>query len=343
MSRVLVDRIETQQDRLQFGDPIGCSYHWLEPDRIDAYGDSVGRLATRVELAVDAFDRTATLPEEVFAGEAADVLRDRAGRRLEESALVRDNLRGLGRAINAYSDVMRRHREGLERLRTFAVGTGLELEGNRIMPPVETIKDATQKELDSWEASWKSYRECFDLKIELRDIRRASTRELVRALADFADVHPDKDRATVVAADAHQVSFGELRREAAEEAMEAVDAGDRADVAQRTVEILRRREQAALDSLEELALADRPPEEIAAQADRVAALHRELAEARTDARDLDATADREQWEADRAARDLRDAEDGTPRLVAEQTDWQPAASEPQVGFDPAPDLEDRLG
>jgi hypothetical protein len=342
MTRVVVDRIETQQDKLQFGDPIGCSYHWLEPDEIDAYGDSVRRLATKVELAVDAFDRTATLSEDVFAGEAADTLRGRAGRRLEESSLVRDNLRGLGRAINAYSDVMRRHREGLERLHALATGKGLELQGNRIMPPVETIKDATQKELDRWEAGWKAYRECFDLKIELRDIRRASTRELVRALAEFADVHPDKDRAQLVAADANQVTFGELRREAAEEAMEAVRAGDRADAAQRTVEILKRREQTALDSLERLALAGSPHEEIAAQADRVAVLHRELAEARTDARDLEVTADREQAEANRAARHLADAESGASRTdggdqvrgeLVDQ-DWQP----------PHPtDLRDRLG
>ena len=85
-----------------------------------------------------------------------------------------------------------------------------------------------------------------------------------------------------------------------------VQAGDRADAGQRTVEILERREQTALDSLERLALADRPPEEIAAQADRVAALHRELAEARTETRDLEVTADREQAEADSAARNLRD-------------------------------------
>lgn len=312
MTRVVVDAIETQQDKLQFGDPIGCSYHWLEPDRVDAYGDSVRRLSAKVELAVDAFDRTATLSEDVFAGEAADSLRRRAGTRLEESTLVRDNLRGLGRAINAYSDVLRRHREGLEQLHALATAQGLEVRGDRIMPPVETIKDATRKEMDAWEASWKAYRACFDLKIELRDLRRVSTRDLVRALAEFADVHPDKDRATLVAADANRVEFGELRRDAAEEALEAVQAGDRADAAQRTVEILRRREQIALDSLERLALADRPAEEIAAQADRVAALHRELVEARSEARDLAETADHEQTEAHRAARNLADAQSGTP-------------------------------
>ena len=159
MTRVVVDRIETQQDKLQFGDPIGCHYHWLEPDKVDSYGDSVRRLATKVELAVDAFERTSTLSEDVFAGEAADTLRDRAGRRHEESATVRDNLRGLGRAINAYSDVLRRHREGLEQLHDFAVGTGLEVRGNRIWPPVETLPgDATQKQADAWEADWKAYR-----------------------------------------------------------------------------------------------------------------------------------------------------------------------------------------
>ena len=339
MSRILVDRIEAQQDGLQFGDPIGCSYHWLDPATIDAYGDSVRRLATKVELAVDAFDRTATLSEDVFAGEAADMLRGRASRRLQESMLVRDNLRGLGRAINAYSDVMRRHREGLEQLHAFASGRGLEVRGNRIMPPVETIKDATQRELDAWEAGWKAYRECFDLKIELRDVRRASTRELIRALAEFADAHPDKDRARLVAAHANQVRFGELRREAAQEAMEAVEAGDRAEAAQRTVEVLKRREQAALDSLEKLALADRPPEEIARQAERVAALHRELVESRTELRELDAAAGREHAEANRAARDLQDAEAGKPRLAAERTEWEPAV---EKGFEPA-DLEDRLG
>lgn len=73
------------------------------------------------------------------------MLRGRASRRLEESTLVRDNLRGLCRAINAYADVMRRHREGLEQLHACASGTGLEVPGNRIMPPVETIKDATER------------------------------------------------------------------------------------------------------------------------------------------------------------------------------------------------------
>ena len=50
MTRVVVDRIETQQDSLRLGDPIGCHYHWLEPDEVDSYGDSVRRLAGKVEL-----------------------------------------------------------------------------------------------------------------------------------------------------------------------------------------------------------------------------------------------------------------------------------------------------
>jgi hypothetical protein len=306
MTRVVVDRIEVQQDGLRFGDPIGCHYHWLEPDAVDSYGDSVRRLAGKVELAADAFERTATLSEEVFAGEAADALRARAGRRHEESVLVCDNLRGLGRAVNAYSDVLRRHREGLEQLRAFAASQGLEVRGHRIWPPVETIAgDAPQKELDAWERGWKAYRECFETKIELRDARRASTRELVKALADHADVHPDKDRTTFVAADAQQVSFGELRRDAAEEAMEAVEAHDRADAAGRTVDGLRRREQVALDDLEQMVLEERPSEEVQAQATKVATLHRELTEARVEARGAEAAADREQAQADRAARRLQ--------------------------------------
>ena len=333
MTRVLVDRIETQQDGLTFGDPIGCHYHWTEPGEVDTYGNSVRRLAAKVELAVDAFERTAGLSEDVFAGEAADTLRERAGRRHEESASVRDNLRGLGRAINAYSEVLRRHREGLQELRAYAASNGLEVRDNRIWPPVETIAgDTPEKELTAWERDWKTYRACFDLKVELRDARRASTRDLVRALADYADVHPDKDKAKLVAANAHQVTFGDLRREAAEEAMEAVQAGDAADAARRTVDGLKRREQGALDDLEEMVLAERSPEEIQAQSAKVQALHRELVEARVEARDADKVADREQAQANRAARDLEAAEQGRPRLVAEQTDWQPVTN-----------LRDRLG
>ena len=333
MTTVLVDRIETQQDRLTFGDPIGCHYRWTEPGDVDAYGDSVRHLATKVERAVDAFERTAGLSEEVFAGEAADTLRERAGRRHEESATVRDNLRGLGRAINAYSEVLRRHRAGLQELRAYAASNGLEVRDNRIWPPVETIAgDAPERELNAWERDWKTYRACFDLKLELRDARRASARDLVRALADYAGVHPDKDKARLVAAQAHQVTFGDLRREAAEEAMEAVQAGDAADAARRTVDGLRRREQGALDDLETMVLAEKSPEEIQAQSAKVQALHRELVEARVEARDAEKVADREQAQANRAARDLETAEQGGPRLVAQQTDWQPVTN-----------LKDRLG
>ena len=309
MTRVAVDRIETQQDGLRFGDPIGCHSHWLEPDEVDTYGDTVRRVATKVELAVDAFERTSTLSEDVFAGEAADTLRERATRRHEESATVRDDLRGLGRAINAYSDVLRRHREGLDELRAFAASKGLEVRDNRIWPPVETLPGgSTQQQADAWEVDWKAYQACFEAKIELRDARRASTRELIKALADHAGVHPDKDRKKFVAADANKVAFGELRREAAEEAMEAVRADDDAEAARRTVEALRRREQSALGSLEELVVAEAPPEEIQAQAAKVQALHRELVDARVEARDASAVADREQAQANRAARNLEDAD-----------------------------------
>lgn len=310
MTRVAAEAlVETEREGLRFGDPIGCHYHWLEPGEVDAYGDSVRRLAAKVELAVDAFERTSGLSEDVFAGEAADTLRERAGRRHEESASVRDDLRGLGRAINAYADVLRRHREGLEQLRAFATGRGLEVRDHRIWPPVETLPGgSTQQQADAWEADWKAYQACFEAKIELRDARRAGTRELVKSLADHAGVHPDDDRQELVAATADQVRFGELRREAAEEALEAVEAADAAETARHTVEALKRREQAALDSLEELVLAEAPHEEISAQAAKAQALHRELTEARVEARDADAVAEREQAQANRAARDLEAAD-----------------------------------
>ena len=338
MTKLLIDKIEVQ-DRLQFGDPIGCGYHWTEPDEVDAYGDSVRRLAAKVELAVDGFDRTATLSEEVFAGEAADALRARASDRHEEAVLVRDNLLGLGRAISAYSDVLRRHREGLEQLRAYAVGRGLDVRGHQIWPPVETIAgDAPQKELDAWERHWKGYRECFETKIELRDTRRTATRELIRALAEHADVHPDKDRHMLVASGGNTVSFGELRREAAEEAMEAVQAGDAAEAAQRTVEGLKRRELSALDSLETMVFEERPPAEIQAQAEKVATIHHELSDARVEAHEAEAVAEREQAQASRAARNLEDAESGKPRMLAEAVEWQPPTEQAMPV-----NLKDRLG
>ena len=126
-------------------------------------------------------------------------------------------------------------------------------------------------------------------------------------------MHPDEDGQKLVAATANQVAFGELRREAAEEAMEAVEAGDAAEAARGTVEALKRREQAALDNLEELVLAEAPHEEIAAQSARVQALHRELVDARVEAREAESVAEREQAQANRAARNL-DAADIRTRL-----------------------------
>ena len=115
-----------------------------------------------------------------------------------------------------------------------------------------------------------------------------------------------------------------------------MQAGDAAEAARGTVEALRRREQTALGRLEELVLAEAPPEEVQAQAAKVQSLHRELTESRVEMRDAEAVAQREQAQANRAARDLQDAEAGRPRLVVEQADWQPAPDRPT-------DLRDRLG
>ena len=106
------------------------------------------------------------------------------------------------------------------------------------------------------------------------------------------------------------MSFGEFRREAAKEAMEAVEAGDASEAAQRTVEGLKRRELSALDSLESMELEERPPAEIQARADEVAAIHRELTDARVEAREAGAVAEREQAQSKSAARNLEDAESG---------------------------------
>ena len=89
---------------------------------------------------------------------------------------------------------------------------------------------------------------------------------------------------------------------------------------QRTVDGLRRREQSALDHLEKMVLEERSPAEIQAQADKVVTLHHELTEARVESREAEAVADREQVQANRAARHLEDAEAGRPPLVADRVD-----------------------
>lgn len=340
---------EGQEEGPRFGDPLGCRYHWAEPDRVDAYGDSVRRLATRVELAADAFERTARLPDEVFAGEAAESLRARAGRRHEESALVRDHLQGLGRAVNAYADVLRRHRDGLQELQSYAAAHGLEVRDGRVWPPVDTIADdAPAKDVDAWERDWRSYRECFDARTGLHEARRAGTRDLVRALAEHADVHPVRSQQQTVAATARQVRFGELRREAAAEALEAVDAREAADTARRAVAALVRRERAALDDLEELVASGATPEQVAAQTAHVGAVRDELVVARAEAGEAEVAADRERA---LAARQVEAAEDGRPLPAArpvEVTVEVPPVREPvEVPVQPdegrAADLRSRLG
>lgn len=96
------------------------------------------------------------------------------------------------------------------------------------------------------------------------------------------------------------------------------------DATQRTLDGLKRREQAALDDLEEMVLAERSSEEVQAQSAKVHALHRELVDARVEAHRAEVAADRERARADRAARHLEAAEQGRPRPVDEQAAWQAA-------------------
>jgi hypothetical protein len=89
-----------------------------------------------------------------------------------------------------------------------------------------------------------------------------------------------------------------------------------------------------------MVLEERPPAEIQAQAERVAAVHRELTEARVEAREAEAAAAHEQAQAHRAARAVEDAESGRvrPVAVAEAVAWHP----PREQGVPV-DLRDRLG
>lgn len=126
-------------DELRFGDPIGCRCPHSEPREVERYGDAVRLLGARVGAAESAFRATASMPEESFAGEAADALLAGASRRLEEADQLGGHLRAVGRAVAAHADFLRRHREFLESLRDLAVSRGLRVEGHRIWAPVETI------------------------------------------------------------------------------------------------------------------------------------------------------------------------------------------------------------
>src|SRR5688572_19153585 len=98
-------------DELRFGDPIGCHYPHAEPGEVATYGDAVRALGSSVGLAENAFRATASIPEESFAGEAAEALRARASRRQEEADELGRHLRAVGRAVADHADFLRRHRE----------------------------------------------------------------------------------------------------------------------------------------------------------------------------------------------------------------------------------------
>lgn len=293
----------------RFGDPIGCAYHWVDPAEVDDYGAVLRRLAGRVELAADALARTAGMPEDDFAGEAADALRGRAQTRQQEAAALHEHLRGLGRAVDAHADVLRAHREGLHDLRALAESRGLEVRDHRVWPPVSTLPgDATQDRVDAWQDDWRAYQACFDLAVELRETRRERTRDLVRALAEHAGVRPERDGAHLVLPARGEVSFGRLRERAAEEAMEAVRADEAADAARAHLAVARRSELAALDTLEQLLASGAPAEDVQAQIAAVAVLRDDTDRAGRAAEQADATAATEQAQAARAARHLHAAE-----------------------------------
>lgn len=335
MTRVVASELHDDDEdaRLVFGDPIGCHYRAVDPAEVEAYGDSLRAVATKVGLAETAFRATATMPEESFAGEAADALRGRASRRLEEAEALRDHLRTLGRALADHAGFLRRHRESLEALRDLALSHGLRVEGHRIQAPAATVRgDASQRELDAWEADWKAYQECFEAKRDIVAARREAGHALAAVVRETTGVTPaDVDR-TGEQSGHGRVDFGDLRRAAAAESMEAVEARDDLQAAQATVERLKGRYGRALDELERLVVGGASSDEVAAQASRVQLLDRELDSARAEAREASDTFQDERREAGAAVRELRDAQRPGPHAVAEQ-----------AGLAPVHDLRDRLG
>jgi hypothetical protein len=303
-------------DQLRFGDPIGCHYPHADPGAVASYAESVRAVGAKVGLAETAFRSTASIPEESFAGEAAESLRARASRRLEEADELGGHLRGVARAVADHAEFLQRHRAALETLRDLGASRGLRVESHRIWPPVRTISaDASPAELDAWERDWKSYQECFEAKREIVQARQEAGRALVKAIVEHTGVRPADVRDTRDQGGHGEIDFGGLRREAAAEAAEAVAARDDLQAAQGTVDRLRTRYDHALERLEHLLLADAPAEQLLAQSTRIQLLDRELDGARAEVRDAADTFRGEQREADRAARDLQQAESGGPVAV----------------------------
>ena len=332
-------------EELRFGDPIGCHYPHAEPGQVETYGDTVRGLGAKVATAETAFRTTKSMPAESFSGEAADALRARASRRLEEADELGRNLRAVGRAVADHADFLRRHRDALESLRDLAVSRGLRVEGHRIWPPVETISsDATRAQLDAWERDWKSYQECFEAKRSIIEARQEAGRALVKVIAEHTGVRPEDVRDKREQGGHGTVDFGNVRREAAAEAAEAVAARDELQAAQGTVEHLRTRCDGALGRLRDLLFANAPAEQIAAQSDRIRTLDRELDAARAEAREAAETFRHEQREADAAARHLQHAESGGGQAVVEgapQADNEPRPAAQQLAQ--VRDLRERLG
>lgn len=349
-------------EELRFGDPIGCHYPHAEPSQVETYGDAVRGLGAKVGTAETAFRTTASMPAESFSGEAADALRARAGRRLEEADDLGRHLRAVGRAVADHADFLRRHRDALESLRDLAVSRGLRVEGHRIWPPVETISgDATRAELDAWEQDWKSYQECFEGKRAIIEARQEAGRALVKVMAEHTGVRPEDVREKRDGGRHGRIDFADERREAATQAAEAVAARDDLQAARGTVDRLTARYDRALDELERLLLADAPAEELLAQSGRVQLIDRELDGARSEAREAADTFRQEQRESNQAARALQDAEGPGPHLAPSgahgevvqgnngprpQVEVQAGnGPRPQVdsGLAPVRDLRDRLG
>ena len=333
-------------DELRFGDPIGCHYPHAEPRQVETYAESVRAVGVKVGVAETAFRATASMPEESFAGEAAESLRARATRRLEEADELGGHLRGVARAVADHADFLERHRQAIEALRELGLSRGLRVEAHRIWPPVETISaEATRAELDAWERDWKSYQDCFEAKREIIEARREAGRALVKAIAEHTGVRPEDVRRKQDEGGHGTIDFGHLRREAAEEALEAVQARDDLQAARSVVERLRAKYEGALDELERLLLANAPAEALAAQAGKVQLVDRELDGARAEARESAETFREERREADQAARDLRQAERPGPQLVVGEvlSEGRPADSGREVGLAPVRNLRDRLG
>ncbi len=270
----------------KWGDPLRCTYPWIEPHLLGAHAADLQQLSSRLAQARASFSAAAGLSPTDFSGQSADQLRARAEQRVEDAGRSRGNLRGTAAALIDHERVLRRYQAALDELHDLGRMSGLEVREEHVWAPTERVPTSDPDKYAAWLARWRSYRRCFDLKTEIEQERREQTQHLVQAMEDFAGAQPEPPQAP----DGTTERVGEdrePRRAAATRALAVLQAQEELDEARSVVERLRAEHATAFAELDRLTLTNAPEEARDAQAAVVRRAAEALRESRSCADDLE--------------------------------------------------------